>query len=222
MKLNSKINNVILVFFVLFGLSHLVREFLIDFSISDMSSSEAYLEWGIRVVRDIGWYGAFITAFSYGVFKFRRNGFEASFKYLLCGLCGFVISIVMAAYSLHIAESNLSATKLPEKIAEVVNQAYNDSSLPLERRHQVTLLHAQSAYVMGEELQKYLGLDGSLKDYEPTPEERADRKNALHHKEIMAWLIDSLRSSFWVTSGAFFFACIAGLVASSVYGRNHV
>jgi hypothetical protein len=222
MKLNLNINNVILVFFALFGLSYILGEFFIDLSILNMSASETYLEWGVRVARDIGWYGALITALSYGVFTLRRIGLGASFKYISGGLCGFVISIVMATYSLHIAESTLSSLKPPEKIVQVVNQAYNDSSFSLEARHQVTLLHARSSYVMGEDLQKFIALDGSLIDYEPTPKERIYRKNALHHKATIIWWIEGLRGSIGVTFGAFLLACMVGLIASGICGRKCV
>jgi len=171
-----------------------------DFDLAMLQGEHSFGEWGLRLLRDIGFTVVTSGLVIHGIREWRKADM-ASGKIIvpIVGILflvgwsafGFYSSSKMKSFSLELYKTPSEVSGILKKLKEKVD----DESIPVEER---AIQSSRLAYITYQEnggLIDVLKEDGTLEPYKPTEEEIAFRNEYLTLREQSIWIQSSLHQS---------------------------
>jgi hypothetical protein len=152
--------------------------------------------WGIRVLRDIGFAVTFSSMIIFGIRKLGIEGF--TIKRVLSTALGIAMLFGVSAFCFYASTMMVDISKklnLTELYSNRPNKLKYYEKLTLEKKAEYSLLMAEMQYEATGELIEYFTTEGKIDLFKPNEQNINKRNETLHNIKKMDWLGKSLKQS---------------------------
>lgn len=178
------------------------------------AGKDMYLEWGLRVIRDVGWEGAAGVLLVSGIWLVRRTGAQlGSLARLVLGVLGFLLPVGGALLFLHtMSKFESTEVMMAEKLAEVAKAAMSDQSMEMEKRAKITWMHARDVWYRTGDPIKHLNEQGSAVTFVPTERETQQREETRRLADLSKFMTVGMKRTAVISTVLLVACTVTGLM----------
>lgn len=173
----------------------------VQFDPLNATPKAAFIEWLIRVIRDLSFAAAISVMIITGIRLIRKEGF--TLKRLFLPAIGLCIAVVWLSFSLFVYQSSSKLRdlgKTSDALRIKMESRINSDYFSPEERTKWSRVYANIIFHDDGVLIKYFTLDGKSELYSPTEKEKKDRDEFVKLNKLMKSVTRGFLMSiyFWV------------------------